>query len=233
GAQAAGYGGGSLVYANVHLRPPGQIFAPAPPGNTKDPEGWPAVYSRDELNPYYDIVAAALRVGPLPATLTAPSPVTRLPKVDALRQVATNLGRARWFFMPPLAIDFGKCIMCAECVAGCQIHAKNTLDLNYLAEAEKSPDVDVRTLAEVDTITVADGIYTVTYRDHITGRTDATVQGRSVFLCAGAVNSTDILLRSKNTLGIEEDSKKQIGRRFFGNGDAISMVFDTANGPAP
>jgi ferredoxin len=243
-AQAAGYGGGSLIYANVHLRPPPEIFAPAPkntpteqPTNEpkEDPRGWPAIYSRrTELDPYYDIVAAALRVRPLPATLGAPSPVTRLPKVDALRQVARELGRDRWFFMPPLAIDFGKCIMCAECVAGCQLHAKNTLDLNYLAEAEKSPDVDVRTLAEVVTIRLeTNGTYTVTYLDHITGGSESMVQGKSVFLCAGAVNSTDILLRSRDLLGIDEASKPQIGRRFFSNGDAIAMVFDTINGQAP
>jgi choline dehydrogenase-like flavoprotein len=226
--QGAGYGGGSLVYANVHLRPPPKIFATAP-------DGWPAIYrDRTELEPFYDMVAAALRVRPLPAQLSSPSPVTRLPKVDALRRVATDLGRAQWFFMPPLAIDFGKCIMCAECVAGCQIHAKNTLDLNYLAEAEKSDGVDVRTLAEVDTIRAeVDGIYTVTYLDHIVGGSETTVQGRSVFLCAGAVSSTEILLRSKDTLDIHGDSKPQIGRRFFGNGDAIAMVFDTTSAQAP
>jgi choline dehydrogenase-like flavoprotein len=226
--QGAGYGGGSLVYANVHLRPAPKIFATAP-------QGWPAIYrDRTELEPFYDMVAAALRVRPLPAQLSPPSPVTRLPKVDALRRVATDLGRAQWFFMPPLAIDFGKCIMCAECVAGCQIHAKNTLDLNYLAEAEKSDGVDVRTLAEVDTIRAeADGIYTVTYLDHIVGGSETTVQGRSVFLCAGAVSSTEILLRSKDTLDIHGDSKPQIGRRFFGNGDAIAMVFDTTSAQVP
>ena len=40
--QAAGYGGGSLVYANVHLRPPPEVFSPA--------NGWPAVYTRQELD---------------------------------------------------------------------------------------------------------------------------------------------------------------------------------------
>lgn len=226
--QGAGYGGGSLVYANVHLRPAPKTFATAP-------QGWPAIYrDRAELEPYYDIVAAALRVRPLPAQLGPPSPVRQLPKVDALRRVATDLGRAQWFFPPPLAIDFSSCIMCAECVAGCQIHAKNTLDLNYLAEAEKLDNVDVRTLAEVDTIKIeTDGSYTVTYLDHIVGGSKTTVQGNSVFLCAGAVSSTEILLRSKATLDIGDDSKLQIGQRFFGNGDAIAMVFDTTNGPAP
>ena len=233
-AQAAGYGGGSLVYANVHLRPPAQVFS-ATSGHDEEAGGWPAAYTRAELDPFYDIVAAALRVRPIPPTLSAPSPVAgRLPKVDAMREVAARLGRDAWFFLPPLAVDFAKCVMCGECVAGCQFHAKNTLDLNYLAVAEAAPDVDVRTLAEVVNLKdEGDGTYRVTYRDHITGNEAVVVRGMSVFLCAGAVNSTEILLHSQHDLGIHEDSRKQIGRRFFGNGDALAMVFDTTNGPAP
>ena len=34
--QAAGYGGGSLIYANVHLRAPDEVFE----------QGWPAIYRR-------------------------------------------------------------------------------------------------------------------------------------------------------------------------------------------
>jgi cholesterol oxidase len=198
-AQAAGYGGGSLIYANVHLRPPPQVFSP-PTGHDEEADGWPAVYTRPALEPFYDVVAAALRVRPIPATLSPPSPVTGgLPKVDAMRGVARTLGRDRWFFLPPLAIDFGKCVMCAECVAGCQIHAKNTLNLNYLAVAEAAPDVDVRTLAEVVNIKrEPDDTYTIRYRDHIIGGSETTAQGKSVFLCAGAVSSTDILLRSQD-----------------------------------
>lgn len=231
--QAAGYGGGSLVYANVHLRPPPQVFSPTT-GQAEEAIGWPAAYTRAELDPFYDAVAAALRVRPMPPVLSAPSPVVgRLPKIEAMRGIATKLGRDPWFFLPPLAIDFGKCIMCGECVAGCQVHAKNTLDLNYLAVAEAAPAVDVRTLAEVVRLEEKDGNYAVTYRDHITGDRAAVVRGRSVFLCAGAVNSTQILLRSQHDLGIHEDSRPQIGRRFFGNGDALAMVFDTTSSPAP
>lgn len=233
--QAAGYGGGSLVYANVHLRPPPQVFSP-PTRHGLDADGWPACYSRADLSPYYDAVAAVLRVRPLPAT---PSPASGLsgplPKAEAMRAAATGLGRAQWFLLPPLAIDFDKCVMCGECVAGCQIHAKNTLDLNYLAAAEREADVDVRTLAEaVEIKEEADGTYTVTYHDHITGSDGAKVRAKSVFLCAGAVNSTHILLRSAAGLpDMPNGSKDHIGRRFFANGDAIAMVFDTTKGPVP
>lgn len=232
-AQAAGYGGGSLVYANVHLRPPPQVFSPS---EDKEPaKGWPKVYTRQALDPYYDVVAAALRVLPIPATLSPPSPVSgTLPKVDAMRGVAHRLNRDRWFFLPPLAIDFGKCVMCAECVAGCQFHAKNTLDLNYLAVAEAAPNVDVRTLAEVVGIKEeTDQTYSVTYLDHIVGDRERTVRGKSVFLCAGAVGSTQLLLHSLDGLPVTKESRDQVGQRFFGNGDAIAMVFDTTNIPAP
>lgn len=231
--QAAGYGGGSLIYANVHLRPSREVFSP-PTSHGPEANGWPACYTRQALDPYYDVVAANLEVRPVPATPSPASPLNGpLPKVEAMRAAAKALGRERWFFLPPLAIDFDKCVMCGECIVGCQIHAKNTLDLNYLAAAERMC-VDVRTLAEaIDIREDRDG-YTVRYRDHAIGDDDAKVRARSVFLCAGSVNSTHLLLRSKEHLPVQEVSKAHIGRRFFANGDAIAMVYDTADtAPAP
>jgi choline dehydrogenase-like flavoprotein len=231
--QAAGYGGGSLVYANVHLRPSPEAFSPLTKHGL-EANGWPACYTRQELDRYYNVVAANLRVRPIPSTPSSSSGLNGpLPKVEAMRSAAQALGRERWFFLPPLAIDFDKCVMCGECIVGCQIHAKNTLDLNYLAVAERL-GVDVRTLAEaVDIREDSDG-YTVRYRDHAIGDEDARVRAKSVFLCAGSVNSTHVLLRSKEQLPMPEVSRAHIGRRFFANGDAIAMVYDTADtAPAP
>src|SRR5262245_1153349 len=53
--QGAGYGGGSLIYANVHLRAPAEVFA----------QGWPEGYSRAALDPYYDLVAHMLDITPI------------------------------------------------------------------------------------------------------------------------------------------------------------------------
>jgi choline dehydrogenase-like flavoprotein len=232
--QVAGYGGGSLGYANVHLRAPQAAFGPAT-RHGREADGWPAVYSRRELDPYYDVVAAALRVRPIPSafapTARASAP---LPKVEAMSGAARSLGREPWLFLPPLAIDFDACVMCGECIAGCQFHAKNTLDLNYLAVAERL-GADVRTLAEVLDIRHDDDDdgYTVTYHDHVIDDATAAVRARSVFLCAGSVNSTYVLLRSKDHVGMAEESKPNVGRRFFVNGDAIAMVYDTRTPPAP
>jgi choline dehydrogenase-like flavoprotein len=73
----------------------------------------------------------------------------------------------------------------------------------------------------------------VRYRDHAIGNEGASVRAKSVFLCAGSVNSTHLLLRSKEQLSIREESKPHIGRRYFANGDAIAMVYDTTKKPAP
>lgn len=232
--QVAGYGGGSLGYANVHLRAPAAAFAP-PTRPGPDANGWPRIYSRAELDPYYDVVAAVLGVRPIPPEFAADARVSApLPKVEAMRGAARALGREAWFFLPPLAIDFEACVMCGECVAGCQFHAKNTLDLNYLAAAERL-GADVRTLAEVLEIRRddADDAYTVTYHDHVIDDATAAVRARSVFLCAGSVNSTYLLLRSKERVGMAEASKPNVGRRFFVNGDAIAMVYDTQTAPTP
>lgn len=59
--QGVGYGGGSLLYANVQVRPPADVFE----------EGWPAPYSRALLDPYYDLVGYMLDITPIeenPAT---------------------------------------------------------------------------------------------------------------------------------------------------------------------
>ena len=50
--QAAGYGGGSLIYANVHLRAPPEVFE----------QGWPKVYRRKRLDRFYDLAACMLDV---------------------------------------------------------------------------------------------------------------------------------------------------------------------------
>ncbi len=50
----------------------------------------------------------------------------------------------------------GTCVHCANCDAGCQVRAKNTLDLNYLPLAEKH-GAEVRPLHIVRKITPLSG----------------------------------------------------------------------------
>jgi cholesterol oxidase len=149
-AQAAGYGGGSLVYANVHLRPPAEAFE----------EGWPDDYRAHKLERYFDLAAYMLDVKPYPKE--AP----KLAKTGQLEGAAKQLRERVHCFRPPLAINFGPpcpgatetifgqsrdTVTSGECCFGCHAMA-GTLDLNYLAlavEGRRGALAEIRTLAEV------------------------------------------------------------------------------------
>lgn len=224
--QSAGYGGGSLIYANVHLRPPAEAFA----------RDWPEGYSRQALDPYYDLVAYMLDIKPISAS----QPLGLPPKTRVMSQIAERLGRSEQFCYPNLAVNFSKphqpslnkfgvtqngCNHCGECDIGCNIHAKNTLDLNYLALAERA-GADVTTECEIFKIEPLAAGYRVHYRDHrnnVEGQTEAG----AVFLCAGAVNTTELLLRCRDEYGTLENLSPRLGYRYSGNGDFLAFAFDT------
>lgn len=239
--QAAGYGGGSLIYANVHMRPPLDVF-----------DEWPVAYRGDKLDPYFDLAAHMLRATPVPQ---------RLAKTVQLKRAADNLhgdNDSSWF-RTPLAVNFGDeeahgvdtpglnsfgrkqnpCDMRGRCWRGCDHQAKNTLDLNYLARAEDGRITpDIRTLAEVTRIRRVDGGFAVTYKDLIFRSQDegqghgdcgsVTLRAKYVFLCAGSVNTTELLLNNpdlwdkQDWIGIEGP----LGSHYFPNSDSLGVVFD-------
>jgi cholesterol oxidase len=235
--QAAGYGGGSLVYANVQYRPPPEVFD----------QGWPAGYSRDALDPYYDLGAYMLDVTPV----SAGQPNGLPPKTVLMRDVAAQLGRSDQFFLPNLAVNFDEpghpkpnkfgvpqsgCTHCGECDVGCNLHAKNTLDLNYLAVAE-AHGATVATLCEVTHISQVGNDYAVHFHDHDSGA-DTTITAPDVFVCAGAVNSTELLLRSRDRHRTLPHLSERLGAGYSANGDFLAFAFDTgptayqpSNGP--
>ncbi len=235
--QGAGWGGGSLIYANVHLRPPADLFR----------SGWPGGYSRAALDPYYDLVAYMLDIAPI----TASSHLGVPPKAEWMKQVAGRLGRSAQFCYPNIAVDFSApgekhrnkfgveqsgCTYCGECDIGCNVLAKNTLDLNYLALAERH-GADVAPLCEVVRIERDGAGYQVTFKNHAAGGAETAIAARTVFLCAGAVNSTELLLRCRDEFGTLPALNARLGERYSGNGDFLAFAFDTAipfvpsNGP--
>jgi choline dehydrogenase-like flavoprotein len=224
--QASGYGGGSLIYANVHLRPPDDVFA----------SGWPAGYSRPALDPYYDLVAHALevqcslRVGPDPCA-----------KADCFASAAGRLGRSGDVFAAPVAIrGAGECTGCAACDFGCRRRAKSTLDVTYLATAERQTGVDGERLADVRTSCEALLLraseaperprFAVDYVDHLCGGARRTVTAPRVFVCAGTLNTLELLLRSRRVLPGIADS---VGQRVFTNCDQLGVVFDAREAHQP
>jgi cholesterol oxidase len=233
--QAAGYGGGSLVYANVQMRPPADLFD----------RGWPSSYSRTQLDPYYDLVAEMLDVTPIrPAPPDAGSPDKTRAIVDASRAI----GRTDQTFLPNLAVTFegsgeppepnrfgapqSGCIHCGECIIGCNVGAKNTLDLNYLAEAERN-GAEVATSTEVVGLAPTSDGFRLDYRDPADGEVRRHVDARSVFLCMGAVNTTELLLRCRDQFQTLPGLSSKLGEGYSGNGDFLAFAVGTSEDVMP
>ena len=214
---ASGVGGGSLVYANIHIRPRPEVF---------DDPRWPGAIDRDTLEPYYDRVAEELSIAPTPPELA-------LPKRDAYRQAAERLGRE--CFDPNEAVDWKACKLVAECEFGCRFGAKNTLDRTYLARAEEL-GAEVRTHAlAVNLEPRADG-YAVHCRDVARGE-DFGVHGTRVVLAAGTLGTNELLLRCRDETRTLPELSDRLGHGYSGNGDFLGSIFnsdidlDPFNGP--
>src|SRR5205085_10941974 len=177
---AAGVGGGSLVYANVQLRAPSEVFE----------AGWPVDVSRAALDPYYEQVESVLEPVPTPRD-------PELDKMRAFREMASAAGEQSEEL--PIAVYFGEdrenpfggapqsgCTNLARCNIGCPRHAKNTIDLNYLARAERE-GAHVRAHCEVmrlDPPAAASGRWRVSYRG-LGDTDDGEVEAPVLVLCAG------------------------------------------------
>ena len=85
---ASGVGGGSLVYANIHIRPDPSVF---------DDPRWPRSINRQTLDPFYDKVAATLGISPIPREI-------QLVKRDVYRAAAKKMGRE--VFDPDMAVKW-------------------------------------------------------------------------------------------------------------------------------
>jgi len=215
---AAGVGGGSLVYANVQLRAPSEVFD----------AGWPAAIDRQALDPYYDRTEEALE----PRTTPDEPPLRKLGAFAALGRTA-GLDVERL----PLAVHFGEdranpfggaaqggCTNLARCNIGCPRHAKNTVDLTYLARAERL-GAEVHPLREatrIDPPARPGGRWRLGFRDLGGGR-DGELEAPVLVLAAGVLGTTRLLLKNRRRL---PRLSAALGSRFSGNGDALGGAFD-------
>jgi len=219
---ASGLGGGSLIYANIHVRPDAAVF---------DDPRWPREITRSTLDPYFDRVTAMLGLAAPPSTL-------RLPKRDAFHRVAAALGRD--VFDPPMAVAWDRapgpgreaCRGGADCEFGCTIGAKQSLDVTYLAAAER-----LRATLRTETMVThvareADGASAGGYRVHFIdagagGRRESVV-ARQVVIAAGTLGTTELLLRSRDQIGSLPNLSPALGAGFSANGDFLGSIQNCA-----
>lgn len=232
-AQGAGVGGGSLCYSSVVMEADAERF-------TQD---WPPEITYEELRPYYARVREMLTPQPIPGG-------QRTRRFNLLEQAAGKLGYADRVERVPLAIRFdpeysydlpdpldprhskpfvnaqgvrqGTCVHLGNCDIGCDVQAKNTLDLNYIPAAE-AKGAELRILHIVRSIAARGSGYQVNWEAIDRGRLiPGAAQADRVVLAAGSLGSTEILLRSRDEHGTLPAVSRQLGRHWSCNGNFLS-----------
>ncbi|HCY02548.1 MAG TPA: hypothetical protein DHU71_06520, partial [Erythrobacter sp.] len=157
-----------------------------------------------------------------------------LGKLEALEHSAKAMGQR--FYKTPINVTFEDkinkfgvpqpaCTNCGDCVSGCNVGAKNTTLMNYLPDAANH-GADIFTQVKVLWIE-RDG---PRWRVHIEPNGEGVAQGPGsitadhVILGAGALGSTEILLRSREK-GLPLSDR--LGANFSGNGDALGFACDS------
>ncbi len=229
----SGVGGGSLVYASTHIKPPKEFF---------EGEEWCELADWEaELAPHYEMADRMLG--------TAENP-RFWPSDHLLYEIAEDLGREDTFQPTPVGIFFGEpgqtiadpyfdgqgpdragCIHCGGCMVGCRYNAKNTLDKNYLYLAERK-GAEVRSEANVRDIRPLYGPrpgaarYEIEYEritDWIRKR-KSTVRARNVVVAAGVLGTVNLLLKCRDENRSLPLISQHLGKRVRSNSEAIMGV---------
>ncbi len=226
-----GLGGTSLINANVVIAPERDVMAQA---------AWPAAirnaYATGAMDRHEATVRQMLGVARIGDThelrkhwlhrsstrrrARAGAAVTFAPLDLAVNLATTGAApNAQGVWQSP-------CTHCGDCVSGCRVGAKNTLDVNYLPFARQR-GAELHTGFEVRRVErLADGRWRVHYtaRSALFGTRQGAIVATHVVLAAGALGSTEILLRSRDA-GLRVSSA--LGLRFSANGDLLGLGYNT------
>jgi len=116
----------------------------------------------------------------------------------------------------------GTCVHCGNCDIGCQVKAKNTLDLNYIPWAEKH-GAEVRALHLVKCITPEQGGYRVDFDDIRSGtRIAGSASARIVIVAASSLGSTELLFRCRDEHQTLPSVSRFLGHNWSSNGDFLT-----------
>lgn len=223
--QGCGLGGTSLVNANVSIQADPRVF--------EDP-AWPKALRDDVGDRVNDGRKRALEMlGAKPY----PEEFPKLAKLEALEQSSRLTGGR--FYRPSINVTFEDgpnqvgveqkaCVNCGDCMTGCNHSAKNTLLMNYLPDAWNH-GATIFTRVGVRHIEKKGSKWLVHYQLLESGREQfnsptMVVKADMVILGAGALGSTEILLRS-GIAGLP--LSEHLGQGFTGNGDFLGYSYNS------
>jgi cholesterol oxidase len=241
----AGLGGGSLIYANVFLQPPDEVFD----------HTWPETSKKDALQPYYAVSKEVLGARPMPQS---DDPRRQVIRTGLFQEFAKADGHESQ--MLDINVFFGNdfdnptdigvqeknrygalqtsCVYCAECDLGCNTQSKNSLDLNYLHVAETRYQAAIKTEVLGQKIAPLDAQgnenpaasgefgYRVYWLDLNDGHTEHSAVTRRVVVSAGTLGSNELLMRCRDVYKTLPNISQKLGQHFSGNGDFLSFVID-------
>lgn len=220
-----GVGGGSLVYANTHLRPK-KAFYNAP--EWKDLANW-----QEELRPHYETAEKMLGV-------VEYDRMTHADKV--LQDMSKDLGTDFTFGMAKVAVFLGEsgktvpdpyfngdgpprtgCTHCGGCMVGCRVGAKNTMVKNYLYLAEKR-GVQIQPETRVLDIVpqFGDGYVVKTEKSGSIFSGRQSLRAKNVVVAAGCIGTLRLLLRCKYVTKSLPKISDQLGCQVRTNSEAIT-----------
>src|SRR5262245_14192025 len=228
-----GLRGTSLIHAGVMLNPHGSVCA----------DEWPqALKNRpDALDTEFETVINTLSAEATPDDVA-------LRKVEQLfaagRAAIPATSKAE---KPRIAVSFRtadnqfgvhqrRCTLCGDCLTGCNHGAKNTVQMNYLPAAVNEGaaifcGIEVRSIERGESDEWLVHIRILDRSWQMFGGYELTLRAAAVFLAAGTLGSTEILLRSRARHKLKFSPK--LGDHFSGNGDAIAFGYNapaTVNG---
>jgi cholesterol oxidase len=232
----AAVGGGSMVYANISAMPHRSVFD----------EGWPPEITWDGMAPHF------ARVGDVMDVQQVPDNQWPL-RMKLMREAANAIGAGDRFQKMELAVRFdpdwnydlddkfnvrhsktypnkhgveqGTCVHLGNCDIGCDVEARNTLDRNYLAIAERHR-AEIRPLHLVTGIEPVAGGYKVSFLHLDQGRRrPGSVTAQMVVVSAGSIGSTELLLHCRDAAGTLPNVSQRLGYGWSSNGDFLTPAF--------
>ncbi|MEM7774088.1 MAG: GMC family oxidoreductase [Pseudomonadota bacterium] len=222
---ATGLGGGSLINAGVVLRPDFDWLRKT---------GWPkAVMDDGRLEEGLKRAQSMLGAAPVPNP-------ERFAKFATMQRAAAAVGTEAQRTSMTIAHKPGRnaagvmqyaCRQCGDCWSGCNVGAKNTVGITYIADAVDH-GAQVFCEARASSISRVGAHWAVDVDDLSDGGEHRRVMAQTLVLAAGTLGTNELLLRAKRDgLPLSE----RLGERFSANGDDLvfaSQLAEPANAVA-
>ena len=212
------YGGGSIVYGGLLVKPPQSLFEKV----------FPQEISYADLNTYYQRVADMLKISTVPDDVFQSASFTHFRVMEEecaaahLKTVRINSASDWDIVRKEIDGTIKPSIIHGAAIYGVNSGAKKSLDMNYLRQAEDTGLLEVKTLTQVRDIGMdKTGRYLVSVQEiDVRGKVVAkkVYSCDYLFLAAGSIGTSTLLVKAK-AKGLLPDLNSYVGHGWGNNGN--------------